>query len=62
MDKMKFILWGVYCNSCGSCLSWPTTSNFRKNMYASGCRSDNVDQFTKLIGIVATMNWRLHGL
>jgi hypothetical protein len=26
-------------------------------MIPSGCRSENVDQFTKLIGIVASMEW-----
>ena len=27
-------------------------------MYPAGCRFDSVDQFTKFIGIVATMDWR----
>jgi hypothetical protein len=26
-------------------------------MFAAGCRSQNVDQFTKFIGIVASMDW-----
>ena len=26
-------------------------------MFAAGCQSQNVDQFTKFIGIVANMDW-----
>jgi hypothetical protein len=26
-------------------------------MFAAGCRSENVDQFTKFIGIAASMDW-----
>jgi hypothetical protein len=26
-------------------------------MFAAGCRSENVDQFTRIIGIVASMDW-----
>jgi hypothetical protein len=26
-------------------------------MFAAGCRSDNVDQFTKFLCIFATMDW-----
>jgi hypothetical protein len=26
-------------------------------MFAAKCRSENVDQFTKFIGIVASMDW-----
>jgi hypothetical protein len=26
-------------------------------MFAAGCRSENVDHFTKFIGIVASMDW-----
>jgi len=26
-------------------------------MFAAGCRSENVDQFTKFIDIVASMDW-----
>jgi len=28
-----------------------------KNMFVLGCQSDNVYQFIKFIGILATMNW-----
>jgi hypothetical protein len=27
-------------------------------MFAARCRIDNVDRFTKFIGIVATMDWK----
>jgi len=25
MNKIDIILWGLYCNSCGRCLSWTTS-------------------------------------
>jgi hypothetical protein len=28
-------------------------------MFAAGCRSDNMDHFTNLIGFVATIDWRI---
>jgi hypothetical protein len=36
---------------------WGTTCQLAHYMFAAGSRSDNVDQFTKFIGIVATMDY-----